>query len=58
MTGTMTVMASAAKIEMAFMTPPSRYVRNSFNQVVFAVNARSGFFKFKRDWRDGKGQQA
>jgi hypothetical protein len=38
----MTAIASAAKIEMPFMTPPSRHAGNSFNRVALAVNARGG----------------
>jgi hypothetical protein len=41
----MTAIASAAKIEMPFMTAslaPSRYASNSFSRVALAVNARGG----------------
>jgi hypothetical protein len=41
----MTAIASAAKIEIPFMTAslvPSRYASKSFNRVALAVNARGG----------------
>ena len=60
----MTAIASAAKIEMPFMTAslaPSRYASKSFNRVALAVNARGGAKGAnppgsKETGGDGKGQ--